>query len=117
MRLKGLGLAGEYACTMRMAKGFATGNGRFAAGGVVGARKLELEPEDGGDVSGEYVGDVASGLGGESSTGRAGTVGRDARGDGGGSTKEVGRREFAEGASDLVKENEGTRIGGMYSVS
>lgn len=49
--------------------------------------------------------------------GRAGSDGRVERGDGGGSTNDVGRRELAGGANDLVKEKEGASIGGMYSVS
>lgn len=55
MRLRGLGLAGEYACTMRIAKGFATGKGRLAEGGVEGTNRLEPEPEDGGERSGVYA--------------------------------------------------------------
>ena len=66
MRLSGLGFAGEYACIMRCANGFATGNGRFAAGGVT--RLFEpAEEAGGGDVSGLYVGVVpcSGGDGGE----------------------------------------------------
>lgn len=36
MRLSGLGFAGEYACTIRCANGFAIGNGRRIGSGVVG---------------------------------------------------------------------------------
>lgn len=57
MRLSGLGLAGEYACIIRSANGFATGNERFAAGGVT--RLFDpVEGAGGGDVSGLYVGVV-----------------------------------------------------------
>ena len=35
IRLRGLGFTGEYACTIRAAKGFAIGNGRTP--GVFGA--------------------------------------------------------------------------------
>lgn len=58
MRLSGLGLAGEYACIMRIANGFATGNGRLAAGGV--RRCLVPVEAEGGEASGVYVDDMLS---------------------------------------------------------
>lgn len=102
IRLRGLGRAGEYACTILWAKGFATGKGRRIGAGVTG-----LEGE-------------ISSIGGESSPlssmgrssragGRTGPVGSDARGDGGGRTKGVGRRDN-DGAKDDI-------CGGINSVS
>lgn len=54
-------------------------------------------------------------FGGESGSegGRAGFVGREARGDGGGRTNEVGRSELG-GTNDFM---DGGGIGGIYSVS
>ena len=46
--------------------------------------------------------------------GRAGLVGKDARGDGGGRTKEVGRSELV---NDFTVGKDGVAIGGMNSVS
>ena len=43
MRLSGLGFAGEYACTIRCAKGFATGNGLVAGVEVVSSPPSSLE--------------------------------------------------------------------------
>jgi len=90
---------------------------------MAGVDGLCSEDDDGDseDIEGRVVsrgGVVVLLFGGESGSegGRAGFVGRDARGDGGGSTNEVGSSELG-GASDFMDGNDGAGIGGMYSVS
>lgn len=99
----------------------ATGNGRRMAGGVDGTRFIsgEDEAELADDEEVELGGcDVAVSRGEFSvAGGRAGLVGKDARGDGGGRTKEVGRSELVGGAHDFTLGKEGAVIGGMSSVS
>lgn len=97
---------------MRCAKGLATGKGRRMAG-VVG-----LCSEGGDDSEDTEGGVVLLSFGGEigSEGGRAGFVGSDARGDGGGRTNEVERSELG-GANDFIDGNDGAGIGGIYSVS
>jgi hypothetical protein len=76
----------------------------------------DSEDAEGGVVSRDGV--VLLSFGGESGSegGRAGFVGSEARGDGGGRTNEVGRSELG-GANDFMDENDGAGIGGIYSVS
>lgn len=97
---------------MRCAKGLATGKGRRMAG-VVG-----LYSKGGDDSEDTEGGVVLLSFGGEigSEGGRAGFVGSDARGDGGGRTNEVERSELG-GANDFIDGNDGAGIGGIYSVS
>jgi len=77
----------------------ATGNGRIAAGGVDGTRFISGEDDAELEVNEEVElcdWEVAfSGGGFDTAGGRAGLEGKDARGDGGGRTKEVGRSELA----------------------
>lgn len=99
IRLRGLGLAGEYACTMRCAKGFAMGNGRrtgvvrfgFKLGGAGSGGVVELSVFN-GEISGViWKGSSLpekSGAGMGEAGGRIGLVGSEAYGEGGGSTKE-----------------------------
>lgn len=62
--------------------------------------------------------DVAvSGRGFDTAGGRAGLVGRDARGDGGGRINDVGRSELVGGTNDFAVRKDGAAIGGMNSVS
>ena len=98
----------------------ATGNGRriTAGGGVDGTSFSSGEDNAESDVDGEVelgVWDVGA-SGGEFDTagGRAGLVGKEAPGDGGGKTKVVGRRELD---NDFTAWNDGAAIGGMSSVS
>lgn len=68
IRLSGLGLTGEYACTIRGANGFASGNGRrdpwLSPGGVVGGGGADagtgaeggISAVDGGEVRGVVEG-------------------------------------------------------------
>ena len=97
---------------MRCAKGLATGKGRRTAG------VDELCSEDDDDSEDTEGGVVLLSFGGESGSegGRAGFVGSEARGDGGGRTNEVGRSELG-GANDFIDGNDGAGIGGIYSVS
>ena len=60
---------------------------------------------------------VFSGRGFETAGGRAGLVGKDAPGDGGGRTKEVGRSELDRDVNDFTGGKDGAAIGGMSSVS
>lgn len=112
IRLRGLGRAGEYACIILWANGFATGKGCRIGTGVAGLLSAGLslggETSTVGGESQAFFTDGSSWAGG-----RAGPVGSDARGDGGGRTKEVGRRED-DGAKDFSSGNTG---GGINSVS
>ena len=99
----------------------ATGNGRRTAGGVDGTRCISGEDnaeseED--EVVELCVCDVAiSEMGFGMVGGSAGLVGKDARGDGGGKTKEVGRSELARGANDFAAWKDSAANGGTSSVS
>jgi len=88
------------------------------AGGVDGLWSKDDVPEDaeGGVISRGGV--VLLLFGGESGAegGRAGFVGREARGDGGGRTNEFGRSELG-GTNNFMDEKDGGGMGGMYSVS
>lgn len=103
---------------MRCAKGLATGKGRRMAGveGLCSEDGVDSEDAEGGVVSRGGV--VLLSFGGESGSvgGRAGFVGSEARGDGGGRTNEVARSELG-GANDFIDGNDGAEIGGIYSVS
>lgn len=103
---------------MRCAKGLATGKGRRMArvDGLCSEGGDDSEDTEGGVVVLLVV--VLLSFGGEigSEGGRAGFVGSDARGDGGGRTNEVERSELG-GANDFIDGNDGAGIGGIYSVS
>ena len=101
----------------------ATGNGRrITAGGVEGIRFISGEDNAGLEVDEEVelcVWDVADSGGGFDSAGgraggRAGLVGKEAHGDGGGRTKEVGRSELD---NDFTVGKDGAVIGEISSVS
>lgn len=96
----------------------ATGNGRWTtAGGVDGTRLISGEDDAELDVDEEVelgVWDVAvSGRESDTAGGRAGLVGKEAPGVGGGNTKVVGRSELD---NDTACKG-GSAIGGMSSVS
>ena len=97
----------------------ATGNGwRITAGGVDGTSFISGEDNAESDVDEEvvlWVWDMAD-SGGEfdMAGGRAGSVGKEARGDGGGRTKVVGRSELD---NDFTVWKDGAAIGEMSSVS
>lgn len=100
----------------------ATGNGRrITGGGVDGIRFISGEDRaDSEDDEGNELGDcdvAVSGREFDRAGGRAGLVGRDARGDGGGRTNEVGRSELVGGTNDFAVRKDGAAIGGMNSVS
>ena len=97
----------------------ATGKGRRITGGVDGVRFISGEDNGESDVDeeSELCSVTVSGGKFDAAGGRAGLVGRDAPGDGGGRTKEVGRSELVRGANDFIVEKYGAVIGGMSSVS
>jgi len=110
IRLSGLGFAGEYACIIRRANGFATGNwGRSGDGvdGVIGLRLSGESVSSGKDCPLERL-RAGSGLG------RAGSVGNEVRGVGGGRTNEVGSSDIESNGLEL---NVGTSTDGGTSVS
>ena len=96
----------------------ATGNGRRTAAGVDGTSFISGEDNAELDVDEEVelgVWDVAaSGMEFDTAGGRAGLVGKDAPGDGGGRTKVVGRSELD---NDFTVWKDGAAIGEMSSVS
>lgn len=83
-----------------------------------GTCKLELDDDWGKEVGvGSPSGVVLCGGDSGSGSGRAGCVGREARGEGGGRTNELGKRDVDGGAREDMDGNDGIGIGGITSVS
>ena len=101
---------------MRCAKGLATGKGRRAAGGVDGAISVDSELDDDDDgiklVTDEDDDEASGGEMGVAG-GSAGRVGKEACGEGGGRTNELGRSDGARGLRNVGAGNGG----GITSVS
>ncbi len=131
IRLNGLGFTGEYACTMRCAKGFAIGNGRGVLG-TTGRGGSEDEDADelegrGSGVTSKLSSETSADGGGISNFGIGGRGGRcartsskDAAGEGGGSTNALVRcgEGGGDGAAILVL-NSGSGLegeGGMAGI-
>lgn len=100
---------------MRCAKGLATGKGRRAAGGVDGAISVDSELDDDDDGIELVTDEDDEASGGEmgAAGGSAGRVGKEACGEGGGRTNELGSSDAARGLRNVGA----GKGGGMTSVS
>ena len=100
---------------MRCAKGLATGKGRRAAGGVDGAISVDSELDDDDDGIESLTDEDDDASGGEMGVagGSAGCVGKEACGEGGGRTNELGSSDAARGLRNVGAGNGG----GITSVS